>query len=294
MTAIKMIHSLFPSALSRDSQRSKRRKSQSSPCSGMDFDGDEQHQHRQNSIDKFASTPPSVIISRALADHGLPDRLDPLSMDYLMDFDYDDGSLHRHIPTDVLMAIQYGNADQFIQHYKSKDQLLAERNSQGETLLHLACRWGSVSIVKLLLRDVKVSTLVLDRQGRSPLHSLCFAMNSRNVNGTVNFQNCNHLETMQLLIQEKSTLILYKDKQGKTPLEYIQQSNNWNTNDVLLYRFVNEMLRSERIVERVVEEMSHRMENSRSGQRMTIWEKIDNMIDLSALDSAIMETGFSI
>lgn len=299
MTAIKIMHSLLPSALTRDAPRSKRRKSQASSCSGMEVEGGEQQQQRQNNnIDRLTSTPPSLLISRALADRGLPDRLDPLSMDHLADFDYDDGSLHRDIPTDVLMTIQFGNANQFIQHYKSRDRLMAQRNSQGETLLHLACLWGSVSIVKLLLRDVKVSTLVLDRQGRSPLHSLCLAMNGRNVNGTTtttSSQNCNYLETMRLLVQEKPALILYKDKQGKNPLEYIQQSNDTTTkNNVLLWRIVNEMLGSERIVEQVVEEMSHRMEDFRSGQRMTMWEKINSMIDLSGVDSAIMESGFSI
>jgi len=294
MTAMKIIHDLLPSALRREAPRAKRRKTQSLPCSGMEVEGSDQHQHLQNNINEIMSTAPSLLITRSLADHGMPDRLDPFSMDYLMDFDYDDGSRHYDIPTDILMTIQFGNADQLTQHYGSRDRLMAQRNSQGETLLHLACRLGSVAIIKSLLCDIKVSAFVLDKQGRSPLHSLCLVMNSSSMDGTTSSRNCNHFESLQLLLQEKATLILYKDKHGKVPFEYIQQFNDATNNNALLLKSVNEMLCSERIVKRVVEEMSDQVEKSRSGQRMTAWEKINSMIDFSGLDSAIMEAGLSV
>lgn len=294
MTAMKIIRDLLPSVLHREAPRAKRRKTQSLPCSGMEVEGNEQNHHMRNSINEILSIAPSLLISRTLADHGMPDRRDPFSMDYLMDFDYDNGSRSFDIPTDILMAIQYGNADQLIQNYKSKDRLAAQRNSQGETLLHLACRWGSVAIIRSLLCDFKLSAFVLDGQGRSPLHSLCLVMNSSSVDGITNSRNCNHLESMRLLLQEKPILILYKDRHGKVPLEYIQQVNGVANNNALLWKIVNEMLCSERIAKRVVEEMLDEVEESRSGQRMTTWEKINSMIDLSGLDSAIMESGLSV
>lgn len=293
MTAMKIIRDLLPLALRREDPSAKRRKTQS-PCSIMEVEGGDQRQHLQNSINEILFTAPSIFISRTLADHGMPDRLDPFSMDYLMDFDYNDGSRHCDMPTDILMAIQYGNADQLIQHYKSRDRLAAQRNSQGETLLHLACRWGSVAIIKSLLCDFKISASVLDCQGRSPLHSLCLSMNISSVNGIANAQICNHLESMRLLLQEKATLILFKDRHGKVPFEYIQQVNCATNNNALLSKIVNEMLCSERIVKRVVEEMLHQMEMARSGQQMTTWEKINSMIDISGIDVAIMETGLSV
>lgn len=287
MTAIKIVHSLLSSSFHREAPRTKRRKTKSFPSCGMEVE------HHRNNSNEHLSSAPSLLISRALADHGIPDRLDPFSMDYLMDFDYHDGSRHCDIPTDILMAIQYGNADQIIHHYHSRDRLAAQRNSFGESLLHLACRWGSVAVVKRLLHDCKISAFVLDKQGRSPLHSLCLATNSSSMDGTANFQACNHLESMRLLLRESPSLILFKDKHGKVPLEYIHQSTS-ATSNASVWTKVNELLCSENTANRVVGAMMHEMEKSRSGQRMTMWEKINSIVDLSGLDAAIMETGLSV
>ena len=289
MTAIKIVHGLLSSSFHREAPRTKRGKTKSFPSCGMDVE----HQHVRSNSDERLSNAPSLLISRALADHGIPDRLDPFSMDYLMDFDYHDGSRHCDIPTDILMAIQYGNADQLIHHYHSRDRLAAQRNSFGESLLHLACRWGSVAVVKRLLHDCKISPFVLDKQGRSPLHTLCLATNNSSMDDTTNFQTCNHLESMRLLLRESPSLILFKDKHGRVPLEYIHQSTS-STNNAPVWKKVNEILCSENIVNRVVGEMMHEMEKSRSGQRMTMWEKINSIVDLSGLDAAIMETGLSV
>lgn len=253
-----------------------------------------ERQHVYNNINGALSTAPSLLISRTLADNGIPDRRDPYSMDHLMDFDYNDGSRHCDIPFDILMAIQNGNANEIIRHYQNKDRIAAQRNSAGESLLHLACRWGSVAIIRSLLFDFKIPAFVLDRQGRSPLHSLCMFMNSSSMNGSTNFRTCNHLESMRLLLQENATLVLYKDKHGKVPLEYIQQGTGDTRNDAPLWKTVNEMLCSENIPKRLVGEMLHEIEKSRSGQRMTMWDKINKMIDLSGLDAAIVETGLSV
>lgn len=285
MTATKIIRNLLPPSF-REAPRAKRRK----PCGGIEVE----RQHVQTNINAALSRAPSLLISRTLANHGMPDRLDPFAMDYLMDFDYSDGSRHRDIPSNILMAIQYGNTNQIIQHYLSKDRLAAQRNSLGETLLHLACRCGSVDIIRALLFDYKISAFVLDKQGRSPLHCLCLYMNSSNVNGSTNSRTCNHLESMRLLLKENASLILYKDTHGKVPLEYVQQGTGAANMYAPLWKLVNEMLYSEDIAKRVVGEMLHEIEKSRSGQRMTMWEKINNMIDLSGLDSAIMETGLSV
>ena len=290
MTAIKILRDLLPSAYDRGCPRSKRRKAEPLPCDGMDVDDSEPHHQLRNSCDTL-STAPGLRISRSLASHGLPDRLDPLSLDYLIDFEYHNGNCNCDFPSHVLVAIRNGHVDQFIQHYTSISRRTVQHNSQGETLLHLACRWGSVGIIKSMLCDFKNSVFVLDKQGRTPLHSLCLGMNSSTSIEPTNSRTCNHLESLRLLLQEKATLILYKDKDGKVPLDYLQHTNvatnnNWNV--------VNELLSSERVVERIVEEMSNRMEMSRCGTGMSVWEKIDNMIDLSGLDAAIMETGLSV
>ena len=290
MTAIEVLQSILPSW--RESPpRAKR--SRSSAC-GMEVEDMTTSGLTSASASASNTTLPCLLISRALANHGYPDRLDPLSMDYLMDFDYDDGNIHRHISADILMAIQEGKVNLFIQNYHQRDLIMAQRNSHGETLLHLACQSGSFLIVKFFLVDVKVSALVLDQHGRSPFHSLCMAMmNMNRSNDVVNdTTKCNYLETMRILLQEKPTLVLFKDKQGKTPLEYIQQLS---PESMMICRNVNELLHSDRVVERIVEEMPNQMEKIRSRQQMTTWEKIESMLDISGgVEAAVMESGFSI
>lgn len=294
MTATKFFRDFFPSVYHRDSQKTKRRKTLSSPCNiGMDIDGSDRQQHLQN-VSNSLSTSPSLCISRSLASYGLPDRLDPFSIDYLMDFDYHDCTRNCDIPAHILAAIQNGDVNQLIQHYKSKDRLTVQHNSQGQTLLHLACRWGSVAIIKSILSDFKASVFVLDKQGRTPLHSLCIGMRNSYLMGSSNSRTCNHLESLRLLLQEKATLLLFKDKDGKVPLDYFQQEYGATNENVSLWKLVNELLHSERVVERVVEAMSHQMEISLSSRKMTAWEKIDKMMDLSGIDAAIIETGLSI
>ena len=289
MTAIKIVHGLIPSSFHREAPRTKRRKTKPYSCVGMNAE----HQHLRNNTNESISKSPSVLISRTLADHGIPDRLDPLSLDYLMNFDYHDGSRHCDVPTDILMAIQYGNTHQLVHRYQTRDRLAAQRNSLGESLLHLACRSGSVSVIKVLLHDFNISAFVLDAQGRSPLHTLCLATNGNIAHSTATFQTCNHLESMRILLRQSPTLILYKDKQGKVPFEYMQNCTA-ATSIESVWKTVNAMLFSENIVNRVVGEMMHEMEKARSSQRMTMWEKINNMIDLSGVDTAIMETGLSV
>mmetsp|Transcript_10676 Transcript_10676/g.25701 ORF Transcript_10676/g.25701 Transcript_10676/m.25701 type:complete len:294 (+) Transcript_10676:160-1041(+) len=293
MTAIKVLRDLLPSAYRRDCRRNKRRKTQSLHNTGMDVD-DSEHQHELRNANGTQSTAPSLSISRSLASHGLPDRLDPLSLDYLMDFDYHDGSCNCDFPSQILLAVRNGYVDQVIQYYTSRNRLTVEHNSQGETLLHLACRWGSVAVIKLMLCDFKTSLFVLDKHGRTPLHSLCMGINSSSLVESTTSRTYNHLDSLRLLLREKATLILFKDKYGKVPLDYLQQANVTMNNNVLLWSAVNEVLSSERVVEQIVEDMSHQIEMSRCGRRMTAWERIERMMDLSGLDAAIMETGLSV
>ena len=289
MTATKIIREFLPSSF-REAPKAKRRKMKTTPF----IAGEEENHPLPMNFNGPLSVAPSRLVSRALADRGLPDRLDPFSMDYLMQFDYSDGSHGYDIPFHIQMSIQQGNISQVLQHYHTRDQLAAQRNAVGESLLHLACRWGSVAVVRSLLFDFKCTAFVLDKHGRSPLHSLCISMTSSSATANARNGLCgNHLESMRLLLKENPSLILFKDKNGKVPFEYIQQAP-FSNHHALFWTAINELLFSESIVKRLIRDMMQEIEKSRSGQRLTMWEKINSMIDLSGLDAAIMETGFSV
>lgn len=292
MSSLKIISKLLPLDINREAPRAKRRKLS---CNAHSNEPQQQHS-RQNISHGTSHNPPSVLVNDALANRGFPNRLDPLSIEYLMDFDYESGNHHSRISSEILEAIRNENVKWLQQYLGSQERLFVHRDSQGETLLHLACRSGSVSVVDFLLRDDHASTLVLDKQGRSPLHGICVAMQS---NGMIQCTNSNHFECMRLLLREKPTLVLFKDKNGKVPLEYLspQASVTFYTRHagtLELWKSVNELICAERVVEKVIEELTHRMEGLRSGRRPSVFDTINSMLDLSGLQSAIMETGLSI
>jgi hypothetical protein len=315
MSSVKLVQSTFPSnlALVDEERLTKRRKTVEntavnasnsfSTCSSSESSGGggSSWLFSMDTTDNHTvPLPPSVALSHSLADHGLPDRFDPQSMDHFVYFEGSDGR-SQGIPQEFLAAIQCGNICQWLgekqqqrqpysyfsglynrytPNHKSKRLLQAMRNSQGETLLHLASRWSRHGIVKRLL-ELQLPTLVLDQQGRTPLHSLCLSMN--NSNGYIT-SSCDHTETMRLLLRHTPTLVLYMDQQRKTPFEYLQCSQ-WHVMD---------LIRQEQVVERVVQEIAQQTQRARSGQQMTVIETVDRIVNLTGLDAAVMETGFSI
>ena len=87
-------------------------------------------------------------------------------------------------------------------------------NQFGESLLHLACRKGLVSVVKFLLVDAGVPANVRDDMGRSPLHDAFWTP-------TPNF------ELVDVILQQCPDLLLICDKRGHPPLAYTRK-DHWN------------------------------------------------------------------
>jgi hypothetical protein len=231
------------------------------------------HHHDDNSL------APNLFLSRLLADRGLPDRLDPLSIDHFMNFEGVGNGGLRETPAQLVMAIQQGDTRQLLSSKPKQAQSL--RTPQGETLLHVACRFRQHAVVDHLLSVLRVPTLVLDQNGRTPLHSLFLAVSDA--------QHACYFEIMRQLLRHTPMLVMYTDGHGKTPLEYVNE-----TSGSYLSQQVNTLLVQENVVEQVVQELSRQRQQAHAGNHMTAMEKVDRMVNLDGVNAAVLEAGFSI
>jgi ankyrin repeat protein len=91
-------------------------------------------------------------------------------------------------------------------------------NSNGEYLIHLACRRSEPETVKFLIDEAKVRLDVRDSMGRSILHDLCW-------------KSSPDLAMMAVVLRDVPPgLLLAKDARGFTPFDFSRKQhwNEWN------------------------------------------------------------------
>ncbi|CAB9519697.1 ANK [Seminavis robusta] len=84
-------------------------------------------------------------------------------------------------------------------------------NPQGESMMHLACRLNNADVVKFLINEAKVSILVQDDAGRTPLHDAAWTTKP-------------NFELVQLIVEEAPELLFVKDKRSFSALRYIPKA----------------------------------------------------------------------
>jgi hypothetical protein len=117
---------------------------------------------------------------------------------------------------DALTAVR--NADMETLHkFHQEGRPLKCSNQFGESLLHLACRKGLVSVVKFLVCDVGVPLNVRDDMGRSPLHDAFWTPEP-------------NFELVDFILKMCPNLVVISDKRGHPPLEYTRRDDwgKWN------------------------------------------------------------------
>jgi hypothetical protein len=96
-------------------------------------------------------------------------------------------------------------------HAEGKD--LNASNQFGESLLHMACRRGNVSILSFMLREAKVRVNQRDDFGRNILHDACWTSTP-------------NLDIMDELIEFVDPLLmLSEDVRGSTPFDYCRRDH---------------------------------------------------------------------
>ena len=92
-------------------------------------------------------------------------------------------------------------------------------NSNGEYIIHLACRRSDLETVKFLVQEAGVMTSVRDDMGRSILHDVCW-------------KSSPDTDLMDFLLRVCSPeLLLSPDQRGHTPFDFARKAHwpAWNS-----------------------------------------------------------------
>jgi hypothetical protein len=86
-------------------------------------------------------------------------------------------------------------------------------NRFGESLIHMACRRGDVSVVQFMIMEGRVNVNVRDDYGRTPIHDACWTPQP-------------NFDVMDLLLDHVPTdLLICEDVRGHSPFHYSRREH---------------------------------------------------------------------
>lgn len=116
---------------------------------------------------------------------------------------------------DVIKAVRENDIET-LRDFNQAGRKLQCANKFGDSIVHTACRRGSLEIVQFLLKEAKLSCKVCCDYGRTSLHDACWT-------SSPNFK------VIDELLDACPDLLYTKDKRGFTPLDYARpgQYDDW-------------------------------------------------------------------
>jgi Ankyrin repeats (many copies) len=118
--------------------------------------------------------------------------------------------------TELAQAVRLQNVDTLRALWKQRGNLHAG-NKFGETILHSACRRGSVPVLQFLLHEARVPLRVCCDSGRTPLSDACWTTSPES--------NTSWTVLMDLILDECPEFLYITDKRGFTPLSYVPRKH---------------------------------------------------------------------
>ena len=119
---------------------------------------------------------------------------------------------------DAVSAVRSSNLQTLRDIYKTHGPMYLKCcNRYGESLLHIACRRSTPTIVSFLLNEVNVSPNIKDDYGRTPLHDACW-------------RGLPEYDIVELLLRKEPKLLWCQDVRGYLPLNYARREHwkGWN------------------------------------------------------------------
>jgi len=114
---------------------------------------------------------------------------------------------------DVVTAIQESNIAALRALYHSGHTFQCCCNRFGESVIHMACRRGLVSVVSFLFSEADVKSIrIRDDYGRTPMHDCLWCREP-------------NFEIMDMLIAKDAMLLFVTDKRGFTPFQYAKRED---------------------------------------------------------------------
>jgi len=112
---------------------------------------------------------------------------------------------------EVTAAVRSGDVPRLRSMVESGRDLQCS-NRFGESIVHMACRRGSLDVVRFLLDEAGVSVRVRDDFGRTPLHDACWTTTPA-------------FELVRTILRMEPDLLLVSDRRGHTPLGYVRRDD---------------------------------------------------------------------
>lgn len=114
----------------------------------------------------------------------------------------------------VVKAVRDENVPALCEMLYQQGRSLQCGNKFGESIVHTACRRGSLEVLKFLVDEAGVSIKVCCDYGRTPLHDACWTASP-----VPNFA------LISKLLQESPDLLHVTDVRGFTPLQYVMRDH---------------------------------------------------------------------
>lgn len=163
------------------------------------------------SISQLARIKPTSFVKSCLRAYGI----DASDMDFEAKKNFFLGISEERIAAydlDVMQAVRKGDIE-YLRSVKKLGRSLQGCNSFGESIIHLACRRGSVDLVEWLVTEGCVSLRVSDDFGRTPLHDACWKKEP-------------NFKLIDLILDQEPELLLVADKRGHLPFDYAR-THHW-------------------------------------------------------------------
>lgn len=156
-------------------------------------------------IGSFVNTNPAEFMKTIIISHGYDPKVIPvLSIEnFFKPITIDQIAAYDNVITD---AVRSQNLD-LLRDLQRSGRHMECCNRFGESIMHMACRRGSTSVVTFLLDECSSSIRLRDDFGRTPLHDACW---------TADVQ----FDIVKMLLLKEPDLLLLSDKRGHTPLDY--------------------------------------------------------------------------
>lgn len=129
----------------------------------------------------------------------------------------------KETATELAKIMRSQNLDKLRELWKSGVRM-DYCNSQGETLVHIACQKASTKILRFLMKEAKVSVRVRSNlTGKNPLHELCWSPEFNR-------------EIAMMLLSDSPELLWAVDKRNFTGLDYVPRRSRQDWTGFLTHK----------------------------------------------------------
>ena len=150
---------------------------------------------------------PSEYVQLMLERNGFLTAVEPFSRE---EMSYFEPYQESHMPRELVRMVTENDVSSIDLLHQTSPHFLRLKNLFGESLLHLACRWGLTDMVRYLVDTANLPLNVRNSWGRTPLHEACMSIHP-------------NFEVIELILERAPELILFLDNRGHNAFTCIRE-----------------------------------------------------------------------